>query len=806
MESTSPVTAGASALEQAPPSTSPARLSRFFRSSALRTSEEEAAASTVGKAISISTQDHNIATSISIDEALDWSVDDVCKWLEQNGLNQLQNKFKGKKECDDDDDLSSSCITIIVIEVHDIDGNVLFELGHSALKDMGVQRVGDRMRVLLCVKRLRQGVRFVKRDGLAAATTETATPTNGSKLLRKFSLIMPRGSSADRPANENATNDDRSTLAARQRSKKPSPISTGLSLLNSSSPLTSTTSSGSSSFLYRTGSPIEDAAASAAEAQAKLPPRPSSMAMAPPSLVYSSPGVLFERISTIQRRESRALSTGASPVSSIGHHTSRSVTPLASPPITAESLALLAKEDDPEQEEEQQKAVARNTTSPPSPSTIIMTYDSVRRNCIRVVGPEYVTHIINIGDLLDDVHAIKLRIMEHFQITNAFEQTQYRIAFLQHGINKEPLPVNDDELLEICRSTDRPEKERLLLHRPEVTRTLHRQSTIGRLSRLFTSSTLISGKSKMHSSGTTLNVQRPPTPPPHKQEPTQKRFSPSKRPPSQIISHNLGLFFPATFDKPIATSLHEATTAGSSVASAAAVLVSDDHVKTIEYLVQKRASSNSAKRRQSGASVHASLNEPSSARNLQRRSVDQGKSMINRLDGTMRRNSDVPVRFRQSQWSVVAQEAFQPPLRSPDSRRWSLFLKRQSRLVATDDNIDSHALRPPTINTDLATLNKATLVDTPTDGDPIECETGLRNWIKGDLIGRGSFASVFYGVNPITGEIMAVKQVELPSAKSSSLRIGRSGRSSDRRAKMVKALQLEIELLKTVGVWQAGAL
>jgi len=38
--------------------------------------------------------------------------------------------------------------------------------------------------------------------------------------------------------------------------------------------------------------------------------------------------------------------------------------------------------------------------------------------------------------------------------------------------------------------------------------------------------------------------------------------------------------------------------------------------------------------------------------------------------------------------------------------------------------------------------------------------------MKGTLIGSGSFYSVYLGLNSVTGELMAVKQVELPTGQS----------------------------------------
>jgi mitogen-activated protein kinase kinase kinase len=64
-----------------------------------------------------------------------------------------------------------------------------------------------------------------------------------------------------------------------------------------------------------------------------------------------------------------------------------------------------------------------------------------------------------------------------------------------------------------------------------------------------------------------------------------------------------------------------------------------------------------------------------------------------------------------------------------------------------------------------------------------------QNWMKGSLIGEGSFGSVFLALHAITGELMAVKQVELPSATK--------GTEFDKRKNnMVAALKTEIELLQ----------
>ena len=61
-------------------------------------------------------------------------------------------------------------------------------------------------------------------------------------------------------------------------------------------------------------------------------------------------------------------------------------------------------------------------------------------------------------------------------------------------------------------------------------------------------------------------------------------------------------------------------------------------------------------------------------------------------------------------------------------------------------------------------------------------------WMKGSLIGQGSFGSVYLALHAVTGELMAVKQVEMPSKSNSEIDKKKEG--------MVAALQREINLLE----------
>jgi mitogen-activated protein kinase kinase kinase len=66
---------------------------------------------------------------------------------------------------------------------------------------------------------------------------------------------------------------------------------------------------------------------------------------------------------------------------------------------------------------------------------------------------------------------------------------------------------------------------------------------------------------------------------------------------------------------------------------------------------------------------------------------------------------------------------------------------------------------------------------------------GLGKWIKGALIGAGSFGKVYLGMDASTGLLMAVKQVELPTG---------SAPNQERKKSMLSALEREIELLKNL--------
>ncbi|KAH3767763.1 protein serine/threonine kinase [Pelomyxa schiedti] len=67
-----------------------------------------------------------------------------------------------------------------------------------------------------------------------------------------------------------------------------------------------------------------------------------------------------------------------------------------------------------------------------------------------------------------------------------------------------------------------------------------------------------------------------------------------------------------------------------------------------------------------------------------------------------------------------------------------------------------------------------------------KCATALQNWKKMDRIGRGGFGTVYLGMNKDTGEIFAVKQIEMENI------------SDENAQQLLKSYDHEIQLMKTL--------
>lgn len=93
--------------------------------------------------------------------------------------------------------------------------------------------------------------------------------------------------------------------------------------------------------------------------------------------------------------------------------------------------------------------------------------------------------------------------------------------------------------------------------------------------------------------------------------------------------------------------------------------------------------------------------------------------------------------------------------------------------------------------------------DSSSDPDSLYINTGPKHWLKGKKIGAGSFGSVYLGLNSFTGELMAVKQVEIPNIGELEVSTQRNNEDEDtlkggstHQQSMIEALQREMALLK----------
>jgi mitogen-activated protein kinase kinase kinase len=63
-------------------------------------------------------------------------------------------------------------------------------------------------------------------------------------------------------------------------------------------------------------------------------------------------------------------------------------------------------------------------------------------------------------------------------------------------------------------------------------------------------------------------------------------------------------------------------------------------------------------------------------------------------------------------------------------------------------------------------------------------------WVRGELIGRGTYGRVYLALNATTGEMIAVKQVEIPRTASD--------KNDSRQVTVVQALKDESETLRVL--------
>ncbi|KAJ3528972.1 hypothetical protein NMY22_g9190 [Coprinellus aureogranulatus] len=128
-----------------------------------------------------------------------------------------------------------------------------------------------------------------------------------------------------------------------------------------------------------------------------------------------------------------------------------------------------------------------------------------------------------------------------------------------------------------------------------------------------------------------------------------------------------------------------------------------------------------------------------------------------------------------------------PDMSNPDLDDWTKVENEEETLKDTD--VDGSTLNQA--DDDAAEVDD--LDDEEEEDEDFDIEipsrTAANKWIKGALIGQGSFGKVYLGMDANSGLLMAVKQVELPQG---------TGPNQERKKSMLSALETEIELLKVL--------
>ncbi|CAO3688762.1 unnamed protein product [Umbelopsis ramanniana] len=524
----------------------------------------------------------------------------------------------------------------------------------------------------------------------------------------------------------------------------------------------------------------------------------------------------------------------------------------------------------------------------------IMSMEKVKQTCVRVFGEDGQTRIVNVHNATD-VRSIMAKVLHKFGIEEA-NISKYCI-FVGSSDTGAARALSDEELEEICRSQDRPEKERLILrkrHQYPTHEEFKRKGTItqkrNQIQKMY-EETLVPWAPAMGSSGTPspigayaslqplhhglpdrqqtvdiitsigngISKGTPPVSGKPSSDPSSSSYFPSSERSNEPIA------IPASqqssnWDQKAPTTPNSGGTSVSSRFSMASFNSSHaayrSHTpKLRQFFGERPPSEVISSNLPSFFPNHKPEILETAGFNAKRMSMRRA-SQSSGISTSRHRDSVLPELasvlgleldevFEQEElealqaeeeatdYEAEEEDEFRPPaeLKIPNTfpQKMSLQNKRYSTLltIKSDGDVESHmpARKSSLINTDTTLADKATqqskvmatsppvsasttVVGTPMETsevveipspepsptEPSSTEPTIQvdtaapmEWMKGSLIGRGTFGDVYLGLSPINGEFMAVKQVELPVVNSAT---------EDRKRTMISALEREIALLK----------
>lgn len=468
-----------------------------------------------------------------------------------------------------------------------------------------------------------------------------------------------------------------------------------------------------------------------------------------------------------------------------------------------------------------------------SPLRSASTFSSVLSNCVKFIGEEGQTRIVNIVDCKDTSMILEKALKKFGLITAITMDPADRIDNYCVFITADVGParqLDDNELLEICQDPNRPERERLILKRrdtaPSIAEFRRAQKIADEQQGNLKDQAMVNNISKLkkiggffgempshirgNSGSTTSPLQSPVSlTTPRGPKARIKEFF-GGRPPSELISSNLQDYFPETSSSVLEKTVRNSIRRSQRMSSAArgpygrrfsnGSMMSMASYRSMASVpsVGDAWISATAKRKERGgmhrsASIHSKAETIKSRRSVQSVRADGGKSYAPSIASN---------RSAQSRKSVRIDAAvFDSPIVSyteSDHEEDLLDANSENALDEESEYELPDYLQEELLSTELEDESDLTILahdrygsnDDPGGRTTQSEDTGPSSWIQGTLIGQGSFGSVVLGMNALTGELMAVKQVDLPST---------SGGDRDlpiRKTAMLDALQREISLLR----------
>ncbi|KAG0174420.1 ATP binding [Apophysomyces sp. BC1015] len=494
---------------------------------------------------------------------------------------------------------------------------------------------------------------------------------------------------------------------------------------------------------------------------------------------------------------------------------------------------------------------------PPSPKNMqkrnsleggIMSMEKVKQTCVKVFGEDGQTRIVNVHNA-SEAKAVMAKVLHKFGIDES-NADRYCI-FVGSSTNGEARALSDAELTEICRSPDRPEKERLILRKrhmypthEEFKRkgTIHARKQIQRMyeeshpdsdlvsnysgqgwmpdkqmtldiitgssSAASFSSTVVSpGSNRLENAGENGSIRSL-----RSQNYVRIRRFFGERPPSEIISSNLPSFFPNHKREVLETAGINAQRLSMTRRNSAlgkhesqlsfrnSVLPELVSVLGVDFEKFLEEEEEGEEEKEEKEEEEEDGTEEEEERKEEDNDAEARKEPVI-SDLTAPNSTPLDKNEIEKEISAVKPESDSiSPVQIENPSQDTAIQKRSSSLLhlnGTKGNNETRSQDKPSIKEE-DEESQEEIEEQPSENtkndvwitvqSPTEKVKELSlEWMKGSLIGRGTFGDVYLGLNPISGELMAVKQVELPVVNSAT---------EERKKSMVEALRREIALLK----------